>query len=248
MAAPTNTPSLVGLVAAGTLDAELAALVWLLVEHEVPLVVAVPAGRLRAGEELAGAIRASVRPDDATVAAGSAAGMPEGAPDRATAWALVHGHRSTLVLEAPSLEALRDRLVSPPIRLSAEELTFLGLVLVLAPAPDRPAGPLRVAAAHYVRPLARDAHGHAQLLAPAVLATWDGRAGRYEHFAWGVLPEIASRFGLRAGDLEADLHHRRDDLGGLATAGVTALPEVQRLVAGYRAGYGNGHGHGPGGD
>jgi hypothetical protein len=248
MAAPTNTASLVGLVAGGTLDAELGALVWLLVEHEVPLVVAAPAGRLGAGEELARAILASVRPDAPSGGAEDGARMPEGELDRATAWALVHGHRASLVVETPSLEALRDRLLSPPVRLSAEELTFLGLVLVLAPASDRPVGPLRVAAAHYVRPLARDAHGHAQLLGPAVLATWDAKAGRYEHFAWGVLPEIAARFGLRAGDLEADLHHRRDDLGGLATAGVTALPEVQRLVAGYRAGYGNGHGHGSGGD
>jgi hypothetical protein len=103
-------------------------------------------------------------------------------------------------------------------------------------------GPLRVTAAHYVRPLARDAHGHAQRLEPAVLATWDPADGRFEHFAWGVVPEIAARLGLRAGDLEADLHHRRDDLVGLASAGVTSLDEVRRLVAGYRAVYGGPHG------
>ena len=48
-------------------------------------------------------------------------------------------------------------------------------------------------------------------------------------------PEIAARLGRRAGDLEADLHHRRDDLAGLAKAGVTELDEVQKLVAGYRS-------------
>jgi hypothetical protein len=104
---------------------------------------------------------------------------------------------------------------------------------------------VRVVAAHYVRPLHRDEHGHPQLLGPAVLATWDPARAGFEHFAWGVLPEIASRLGRRAGDLEADLHHRRDDLGGLATAGVTSLEEVGRLVAGYRVGYGHGHGSGP---
>jgi hypothetical protein len=93
-----------------------------------------------------------------------------------------------------------------------------------------------------VRPLARDAHGHSQRLDPAVLAAWDDRLGRYEHFAWGVFPEIAARLGRRAGDLEADLHHRRDDLAGLAKAGVTNLDEVQRLVAGYQVRYGGGHG------
>jgi hypothetical protein len=71
-----------------------------------------------------------------------------------------------------------------------------------------------------------------------VLATWDARLGRYEQFAWGVLPEIAARLGRRAGDLEADLHHRRDDLAGLAAAKLTALGEVRRLIAGYRVQYG----------
>jgi hypothetical protein len=100
---------------------------------------------------------------------------------------------------------------------------------------------VRVAAAHYVRPLLRDEHGHSQLLDPAVLATWDPRAGAFEHFGWGVLPEIASRLGRRPGDLDADLHHRRDDLSGLAAAGVVSLAEVGRLVAGYRVGYGHAH-------
>jgi hypothetical protein len=102
-------------------------------------------------------------------------------------------------------------------------------------------GRLRATAVHYVRPLARDAHGHSQRLDPAVLATWDDRLGRYEHFAWGVIPEIAARIGRRAGDLEADLHHRRDDLAGLAKAGVTKLDEVRRLVAGYQTRYGHPH-------
>jgi hypothetical protein len=108
----------------------------------------------------------------------------------------------------------------------------------------RPRGRLRVVAAHYVRPLARDAHGHQQRLPPAVLATWDERLGRFEHFAWGVLPEIAARLGRRAGDLERDLHHRRDDLAGLVTGRVTALEDVRRLVAGYRVEYGGHHGAG----
>ena len=237
--------SIVGLIAGGTLDAELAALAWLLVEAEVPLVVAAPLGRLGAGRQLAEAILGSVLGSPPEVAAPSGGSGPNPEPaslDRAAAWALVHGHRPSLVVEADSLEALRGSLLEPPVRLSPEELSFLGCVLVLGPADDRGAGALRVLAAHYVRPLARDAHGHAQLLPPAVLATWDAPLGRYEHFAWGVLPEIAARIGRRTGDLEADLRHRRDDLAGLATAGVTSPAEVRRLMAGYRAAYADGHG------
>ena len=142
--------------------------------------------------------------------------------------------------------------------LSEDQLTFLGCVLVIGDAATAGVGGsrsgagrrgrLRVTAAHYVRPLARDAHGHSQRLDPAVLAAWDARLERYEHFAWGVLPEIAARLGRRAGDLEADLHHRRDDLAGLAKAGVTEIGEVRRLIAGYRVRWGAGHdGKGTGG-
>lgn len=250
-AASLADPSLVGLVADGILDAEVAALVWFLVEGGVPLVVAVPPDRLTAGAQLLrGALR-SVVPDDA---AATAAAAPL---DRSGAWQLVHGGRAGAVVAAASLAEARDVLAGPPYLLSRHELTFLGCVLVLGPREMPPAGapsaagpPVRgrsggrllVTAAHYVRPLARDAHGHAQELPPAVLATWDDRLGRYEHFAWGVVPEIAARLGRPAGDLEADLHHRRDDLAGLATAGVTSLDQVRTLIAGYRAGYGAAHG------
>ena len=230
-----SIPSIVGLIGVA-LDAELAALAWLLVEGGIPLVVVAPPGRQGAGLDLARGILASVRPDPAD-ADGLAAGL-----DRPLAWALVHGHRPGAVMAGTSLEDLRNELARPPIRLSEDELSFLGCVLVLGAPEGRPAGRLRVIAAHYVRPLARDAHGHAQLLPPAVLATWDTRLERYEHFAWGVLPEIAARLGRKAGDLEADLHHRRDDLAGLATAKLTDLAEVRRLIAGYRVGYGHGHG------
>jgi hypothetical protein len=244
-AAPA-APSLVELVATGVLDAELGALVWLLVEAHVPVVVAAPEGRAAAGGHLLAGLLASIRSDvDAA---------PLQAPMTAAgASSLTRGRRAGGVLEAGSLGEIRERLGTGPLPLTPDQLTFLGCVLVLGESSGGTGGTggrkgrLRVVAAHYVRPLARDAHGHAQRLDPAVLAAWDDRLGRYEHFAWGVLPEIAARLGRRAGDLEADLHHRRDDLAGLVKGGVTKLEEVQRLVAGYRVQYGGPHGdkHGP---
>jgi hypothetical protein len=53
-------------------------------------------------------------------------------------------------------------------------------------------------------------HGHVQKLGPAVLATWDDREGRFEHFGWGVTPELAIRTGRHAGDFEMELDRRRD--------------------------------------
>ena len=246
------------MIARGILDSELAALAWVLIEGNVPVVVAVPPGREGAGGQLLAGLLASIRPE---VPLESVAGSLTAAG----ASGLIRGRRPGGVIEAASLGEVRERLGGGPLPLSPDQLTFLGCVLVLGESSgDTNAGPkagtsavtgagagtgkgrLRVVAAHYVRPLARDAHGHSQRLDPAVLATWDSRLQRYEHFAWGVIPEIASRLGRRAGDLEADLHHRRDDLAGLAKAGVTSLDEVQRLIAGYKVRYGGAHGEGHG--
>jgi hypothetical protein len=241
--APPTAPSLVELVATGVLDAELAALVWLLVEAHVPVVVAAPEGRGAAGGQLLVGLLGSIRPDVDALAL-------QAPMTAAGASNLIRGRRAGGVLESASLGELRERLGTGPLPLTPDQLTFLGCVLVLGESTGGSGGRrgrLRVMAAHYVRPLARDAHGHSQRLDPAVLATWDDRLGRYEHFAWGVLPEIAARLGRRAGDLEADLHHRRDDLAGLVKGGITKIDEVQRLVAGYRVQYGGPHGdkHGP---
>ncbi len=75
-----------------------------------------------------------------------------------------------------------------------------------------------VASVHWVRPLARDTHGHVQRLGPAVLAARDPRTGRLEHFAWGVMPELAIRLGRKAGDLEADAQTRADEIAAAARA------------------------------
>jgi hypothetical protein len=249
---PGEPPSIVELVRRGTLDAELAALVWLLVEGRIPLVIAAPDGIVASGAagSILRGLLASLRPD-LGLAAIDAADLA--VPLRARSGrAVIHGETPGGVARAGSLQDLRDDLgAEPPSGLSDDELSFMGCVLVLeedplpavlpadpAMAPERA---IRVGAAHYVRPLHRDEHGHPQLLGPAVIATWDPLRLAFEHFAWGVLPEIAARLGRRTGDLEADLHHRRDDLGGLAAAGVTSLAEVGRLIAGYRVGYGHAH-------
>lgn len=229
---PPEPPSLVELVRAGVLDAELAALVWILAEAEVPIVVGAPADRAGAGTQLVEGILASLG-IDADVS---------GSLDAADARALLAGRRRGAVVVAGSLEEVRGRLSGPGLLLTEEELSFLGCVLILG---GEGSGALRVVASHYVRPLARDVHGHTQMLGPAVLATWDAATGRWEHFEWGVLPEIAARLGQKTGDLEADLHHRRDDLAGLAAAQVTSLAEVRRLIAGFRTGYGHAHGATP---
>jgi hypothetical protein len=280
---PPPPRSIVELIRAGTIDAELAALLWLLLEARVPLIVA--AERSRTGKStllqaLLDFLPPGVQRREIDGAAETFAWLPhardlgwhEPAPlsapvasaEPATTWLIAQelsDHLPTYVwgdaarvtlralslgfglgatIHADSLEEVFDALRRPPVALADDELTRLGVVLILrayAPAPgDVETGPLRrVVAAHYVRPLARDAHGHVQRLGPAVLATWDGQEDDFEHFAWGILPELADRIGRRAGDVEAELERRRDYLDGLAEAGVVDIDTVRTAIDGYRA-------------
>jgi hypothetical protein len=122
------------------------------------------------------------------------------------------GYGLAATIRASSLEEVLTRLRAAPLRLTEDELSRLGLVIVLGDRPDEAGAMPRVVAAHYLRPVARDMHGHVQKLGPAVLATWDARAGRFEHFGWGVTPELAIRTGRHAGDFEIELDRRHEAL------------------------------------
>jgi len=278
--------SIVELIRAGTIDAEVAALVWLLLEARVPLIVAAERGRVGKSTLLEalldflppGAQRRELDGIAETfdwlpyahdlgwhrAAPLVATAEPAATADPATTWLIaqelsdhlpiyVWGDTARVALRAvslgfglgatihaDSLEEVFDMLRRPPVALTDDELTRLGVVLILRAYPPPPgdleAGPVRrVVAAHYVRPLARDAHGHVQRLGPAVLATWDEREDEFEHFAWGILPELADRTGRRAGDFEQELERRRGYLDGLATAGVVEVDRVRTAIDGYRA-------------
>jgi hypothetical protein len=88
----------------------------------------------------------------------------------------------------------------------------------------------RVVAAHYERPVGRDEHGHVQRLPPAVVAARDEDSDALEHFAWGVLPELAIRVGRKAGDLELDQAERAGVLQALVDAGTTEVDAVRRAI------------------
>jgi len=267
--------SVVELVAAGTLDSELAALLWILIEARVPLVVAGPSGSgrttvLRALLDLLPPT-ADIRPlagpaegfawlpeadrlgwqggapdedapaetsaDPATTVmlAGDLDGDlgPDGlAPDglwghraRTAIRALSLGYGFATTIEGESLEDVLERLRAPEVGLTGDELSRLGVVLVMRPlAANDPADHARVAAAHYVRPLSRDAGGHLRRMGPAVLATWDERRDGFEHFGWGILPELADRVGGKPGDLEADQARRAELLDRSVAAGLPNPP------------------------
>jgi hypothetical protein len=276
--------SVVALIRAGTLDAELAALVWLLVEGRVPLVVA--GGPRSAGKStLLAALLAFLPPTaavrqlegfaedfgwlpDATRLGWRREGAPappgpDDAPQpilspasgylvadefsphlpwytwgeqaRVAVRSLSLGYGLGTTIHADSLQGVLDSLRGPDVRLTDDELSQLGVVLVIRPI-ELPSGTLirRVVAAHYVRPISRDAGGHVQRLAPAVLTTWDARTDRFEHFSWGVTAELAGRVGRTPADFDAEHARRRDVLTALAAGGVDSPAEVRRAIDGYR--------------
>jgi hypothetical protein len=233
-------------LASGTLDAELAALAWLLVGTRVPLVVAGPPGTGRAalrdalgrllptdtttavlaGERedfswLPEAVELGwhrersdqptrhLRPPGETVLVAElddAPGGTWGERARIAIRALSVGYAMLATVRGARLEDVFERLGGPPVQASEDELSRLGLVLVL----DE--GGRRVMAAHYLRPVARDAHGHVQRLPPAVVAARDPSTDRLEHFAWGIVPELADRIGIRPVELERQQARRAEIL------------------------------------
>ena len=272
--------SIAELIRTGTLDAELAAMLWVLVEGRVPLIVAaeeqgtgkstllhalldfLPSGVRTV--ELAGSVEtfdwlpqatelgwrrpstsrpaafgdAPVRPDTTVLL------IPElsdhlpsytwGEEARIAIRAVSVGYGLAATIHADTLEEVFERLGRPPVRADDDELSRLGVVLVLRRVVDPP-GARRVVAAHYVRPTARDERGHVQRLGPAVLATWDANLDQFEHFGWGVTPELALRVGRKAGDFEVEVERRREFLDGLVVAGTVGIDAVRTAIADYRS-------------
>lgn len=195
--------SLRDLVQAGVLDAELGGLLKALVEAGMPVVVAGTTGSGR--EAVASSVTASrTRDVPEVVELASTDGPETRMAARGFVGAAAEGLPVAATIEAGDLEGVFARLEAPPIGLTRDELSHIGVVLVLGDGQTPAGAPTRIVAAHWVRPLARDGHGHLQRLGPAVLATWDPREGAWEHFAWGVLPELALRLGRPAGDLERE--------------------------------------------
>lgn len=279
--APVQERSIVRLIADRVLDAELAALLWILIEARTPLVVASRTGGVGKTTLLTALLDflpPSARPialDGALeefdwlpeapelgwrpVRRGPPSRRPHGSPGsdvllvaelsdhlptytwgphaRVAVRALSLGYGLAATIHADRLEEVFDTLRAAPVQLSDDELSRLGVVLVMRlvePASHHEPPRRRVVAAHYVRPVARDQHGHVQRMPPAVLAAYEARRDELEHFAWGVLPELAIRVGRKAGDLELEQAQRAEYLSGLAAAGVIDPAAVRRAIGGYR--------------
>ncbi|HEY8868617.1 MAG TPA: hypothetical protein VIM30_04430 [Candidatus Limnocylindrales bacterium] len=256
--------SIVELIRLGTIDAELAGLLWLLVEARFPVTVAALVGGVGKSTVL-GALLMLLPPgvrqvelggvdetfvwlsgadpsDTYLVAAELSNHFPAytwGAEARTAIQATGRGFGLGATIHADSLEEVFDELRSPGVGATEDELSWLGLVVVVRAVRNAAANPdgspaRRIVAAHYLRPFARDAGGHIQRLPPAVLATWDPRDDSFEHFAWGVISELALRAGRKSGEFELEVERRREYLAGLAAAGVTAMDAVASAISGYR--------------
>lgn len=274
--------SVVELVRERVVDAELGALLWLLVETRLPVIVVGPdgAGRTTLRDALLDLLPPDARsirlagdeedfewlpeapelgwrrerrgqaaaPHHVRASSTTAVLLADGLGDRSAggtagsrarvvirALALGYGMAATMI--GTGLEDVLDTLGAVPIAADDDELSRLGIVLVLAAVPgalDEPADREHVVAAHYVRPVVRDAHGHVQRLPPAVLAAWDQRTDRLEHFAWGIVGELAGRTGRRPVEFEREQARRAGFLASLVEAGIADPEAVRTAIAHYR--------------
>jgi hypothetical protein len=275
---PPEPRSIAECIRAGTLDAELAATLWLLIEARVPVLVTgatrgigtstllaalldflppeVRVVEVRGSEETfdwlpqaselgwPGVPRlpadgSPVRPQDTMLLVPELSDRPGagtwGDVARVAVRAAAIGYGLAATIHADSLDEVFAALRAEPVGLGDDELSRLGVVLVLRLTGD-PDGGRRVVAAHYVRPVARDAHGHLQRLGPAVLATWSAETDRFEHFGWGVTPELAARVERRAGDFELEKAARQAALDDLVDRDITAVAAVRAALTRYRLG------------
>lgn len=291
--------SIVELIGGGVVDAELAALAWILVEARVPVIVggmARGAGKSTLLEALLDFLPPAVRrvelagvtedfgwlPEAARLGwrgrGAHESGMLEPAGGRGEPGLAISPQTAVLVaaelsehlpfyttgeaartlvraasigygiaatIHADRLEDVHDELRDPAIGLTDDELSYLGLVVIIRPERG-PDGHVRrrVVAAHYERPVGRDEHGHVQRLPPAVVAVRDEGRDRLDHFEWGVMPELAIRLGRAAGDVERDQAERAAFLAELNLEGVVDVGTVAREIRTFRAGRLGGEGSG----
>ena len=271
--------SVVELIAGGVLDADLAALAWILVEARIPLIVGglqQGAGKTTVLEALLDFLPPTVRRIDLAGVEEDFAWLPEaealgwtrqapattpalpvtpasavlvaaelsehlpvytwGRAARTLVRSASLGYGIAATIHADGLDDVHDVLRARSVGLTDDELTYLGLILIVRAARS-PDGHIqrRIVAAHYARPVGRDEHGHTQRLPPAILAHHDPAADRLDHFEWGVMPELAIRLGRKAGDLERDQAERAAILAELAANGSIDGQTVRAAIAARRA-------------
>jgi hypothetical protein len=218
------------LVRDGVLDAELAALCWLMVEGGVPLVVT---GEPEVSERL---LVADVLVHLPPAAPALIIDLDAGQPNVASLASFMRaGMRLAAIAEAPGLKEFIESATGPTTGLPEDAVRRLGLVLVVREVPSVTPGPvtdrMRVLAAHYLRPLERDGGGHVQRRPPAVLATWDAAADAFDHFAWGVTGELADRVDRSQASFEELQASRAAGLAALAAGAPDALSLEAILAA-----------------
>jgi hypothetical protein len=160
-----------------------------------------------------------------------------GAAARTLVRAASIGYGIGATIHADRLEDVHEALRSRRVGITDDELSYLGLVLIVR-AWREPDGSVtrRVVAAHYARPVGRDEHGHVQRLPPAVIAARDDDTDTLEHFAWGVMSELAIRLDRKAGDLERDQSERAGLLRDLVASGRTDVEAVRMAIDAHRRG------------
>ncbi len=219
-------PTVLILLRRGVIDPPLAALAWLLSEGGLPMVVTGPAG-LEDRTGLAAAL-VSIDPDRAWLVIDA----DREAPTLSRLSSLLQGGAGLgICVAAAGVPDVLERLHDGPARLPYDAVRRLGVIVTLQATTQGP----RCAVVHYLRPAERDAQGHVQRRPPAILASWDAAADRYDDYAWGILHELAERVGLDPARLEDRQRGRAAFLAAVARLDHISAADWQGHVRGRLA-------------
>jgi hypothetical protein len=199
------TTAITGYVAGAALDADLAAVCWLLGEGGVPLVVV---GR---DHQFAEGLRSSIAKlsTHGKATADGVAEVPGG---------VVVGDALEDVLRFSGSEGLALG-ASDAVPDAAREL---GVVLV--------ARGNRIERAHYVRPIERDAAGHIQRRPPALLSARNDDTGRLDHFFWAITDELGTRVSQQPEDFDRAFRRRVRLLSEMVAANIFDQEDLLRHI------------------
>ncbi len=210
--ARTRSRAITQLIHDSALDPELAALLWLLFDANVPI-VAMVSDDPAPGRELRAAIEA-LNPSAHATADGA---MPGG---------VMRGSSLEDALDAPGMRFVASDAHDHGSEIP-DEARDLGAVVVLGePAPGSPAVVLR---AHYVRPVERDKAGHVQRRPPALLSAVNDD-GVLDHFFWAINDELATRADMDPAAFEREHARRSVLLRDLVAAHVFDAPSLRRHI------------------
>lgn len=250
---PPTPLSVVQLIRAGSLDAPLAALLWLLIEHRASLLVAAEpplAGKTTTVTALLDFLPPGTRkvflrgwyetfdfvkhtePFQTCLLCNEISDhllVYLWGPNATRAFELLsQGYALAATMHADSLEEVIGILEGEPLRVPRSWLARLTLVMILRVVSANGRVLRRTHTVHLLQP-----GKESQSLAISCLAEWEPAGDSFRHFTAPHLKDLGRVAGMGTRQLAAELARRESFLEGLARQGIASIPAFRKALSQY---------------